>query len=114
MQKSGVGAWSVVGRIHVHATVRTRAIYLWPKRHADGNECPGFSDASPIIVHAVRSSAAKTNRAVPRGSSRFFESFSKIDQRFLDRASLDSPRGFEEEIAAASQFGHYCFHGEET
>ena len=31
--------------------------YLWHERHADGNECPGFSDVPRIIVHPLRSSA---------------------------------------------------------
>lgn len=45
--ESGVGAWCV--RIHVRVFER----YLWrERRHADGNECPGFSDVSPIIVHS--------------------------------------------------------------
>lgn len=42
-----MGAWCV--RIHVRVFER----YLWrERRHADGNECPGFSDVSPIIVHS--------------------------------------------------------------
>lgn len=45
-----MGARSV--RIHVHVRVFER--YLWRERHADGNECPAFSDVSPIIVHSLR------------------------------------------------------------
>lgn len=49
-RRSGVGARSV--RIHVHVRVFER--YLWRERHADENECPAFSDVSPIIVHSLR------------------------------------------------------------
>lgn len=45
-----MGARSV--RIHVHVRVFER--YLWRERHADENECPAFSDVSPIIVHSLR------------------------------------------------------------
>lgn len=43
--------------------------YLWHKRHADGNECPRFSDVPRIIVHPLRSSASN---ARARSTTRYF------------------------------------------
>lgn len=72
-----MGARSV--RIHVHVRVFER--YLWRKRHADGNECPGFSDVSPIIAHSLRESArAFLHLDYPRSRSKFLR---KTSSRYI-------------------------------
>lgn len=46
-----------------------RGRYLWRRRHADGNGCPGFSDACSIIAHRRALSGGQTvvEKPSPRG-----------------------------------------------
>lgn len=79
--------------IHAHAPVRTRERYLWLKRHADGNECPGFSDAPSIIVLLVYPPTGKIQYLLrfPALLRIFLSINIPMNARFLHRFPLQSP-----------------------